>query len=149
MENVPSDTVIRAWARLMRAQRTALSKVESALKQQGLPQLSWYDVLLELERTGEPGMRPFELERELLLPQYGLSRLLERIERAGYIERRPCSEDGRGQLVAVTEAGKSIRRQMWPVYGAAIQAAVGDHLTAREAGQLADLLGKLIGNQRQ
>jgi hypothetical protein len=38
---------------------------------------------------------------------------------------------------------------MWPVYGAAIQAAVGDHLTAREAGQLADLLGKLIGNQRQ
>lgn len=145
MENVPSETVIRTWARLVRAQRIALSKVETALKQAGLPQLSWYDVLLELERADGNGMRPFELERRLLLPQYGLSRLLERIERAGYIERRPCSEDGRGQLVAITEAGRSVRRRMWPVYAAAIQDAVGTNLAAREARQLADLLGKLSG----
>jgi len=149
MENVPSETVIRAWARLVRAQRIALSKVEAALKQAGFPQLSWYDVLLELERADGKGMRPFELERRLLLPQYGLSRLLERIERARYIERRPCDEDGRGQLVAITEAGRSVRRRMWPVYAAAIQSAVGDHLVAREAKQLADLLGKLTGSPRQ
>lgn len=147
MENAPSETVIRAWARLVRAQRVALSKVEAALKQAGLPQLSWYDVLLELERAGGNGMRPFELERRLLLPQYGLSRLLERIERAGYIERGPCDEDGRGQVVAITAAGVAVRRRMWPVYAAAIEDAVGANLAAREAKQLADLLGKLSGGQ--
>lgn len=141
---MPNDAVIRAWARLIRAQRVALSEVEAALKRQELPPLAWYDALLELERAGEAGMRPFALERELLLPQYGLSRLLERIEQAGYVQRRPCDEDGRGQVVVITAAGIAMRRRMWPVYAAAVQEAVGDHLTNREARQLADLLGKLI-----
>lgn len=140
---MPSEAVVRAWARLMRAQCIALSKVEAALKHKGLPQLAWYDALLELERAGDAGLRPFALERELLLPQYGLSRLLERIERAGYIERRPCDEDGRGQVVAITAAGIAVRRKMWPVYAAAIQEAVGARLSAGEAKALADLLGKL------
>lgn len=143
-KTMPNDTVVRAWARLMRAHSTALSAVEAALKSHGVPPLAWYDALLEIERAGEAGIRPFALERELLLPQYGLSRLLERLERAGYVERRPCVEDGRGQVVVITATGIAMRRQMWPVYAAAIQAAVGARLNAGEARQLADLLGKLV-----
>jgi DNA-binding MarR family transcriptional regulator len=37
------------------------------------------------------------------LAQYNLSRLIERIERAGYLERRACEDDGRGQLIVITE----------------------------------------------
>lgn len=144
MDKMPSETVTRAWARLLRAQHTALSTVEKALKQAGFPPLSWYDVLLELDRAGGKGMRPFEIERELLLPQYGLSRLLDRIEGAGYIERRPCGDDGRGQIVAITRAGRAIRRRMWPVYGQAIVRAVGVPLSDGEAATLGELLGKLI-----
>src|ERR1700751_3913382 len=81
----PSQTVERAWARLIKAQRTALGSVEGALKAAGLPPLAWYDALLELERAGAPGLRPFELERAMLLEQYNLSRLLDRMERAGYV----------------------------------------------------------------
>jgi DNA-binding MarR family transcriptional regulator len=143
MEKTPSETVTHAWARLLRAQHVALSTVEAALKQAGFPPLSWYDVLLELERARGKGMRPFELEGLLLLPQYGLSRLLDRIERAGYVERRPCGDDGRGQIVAITPAGRAMRRRMWPVYGNAIARAVGERLTEDEAGTLARLLGKL------
>ena len=62
MTEKPSKQAVLAWARLLKAERLALARVEAALKQAGLPPLAWYDVLLELERAGETGMRPFELD---------------------------------------------------------------------------------------
>ena len=140
----PGEDVIRVWTRLMRAQQTALAAIETALKQADLPPLAWYDVLLELDRAGPDGLRPFALERALLLPQYGLSRLLDRIEAAGYLERRPCPEDGRGQIVAITKSGRTLRRRMWPVYARALDMVIGDRLGATEARSLAALLDKLL-----
>lgn len=143
MSKEPCESAVNAWVRLLRAHQAALSQVEGGLKAAGLPPLAWYDVLLELERADEPGMRPFELERALLLPQYGLSRLVARMEAAGLVERRQCPGDGRGQMLAATEAGREMRRRMWPVYAAGLERAVGRHLSPDEAGQLAELLGKL------
>jgi DNA-binding MarR family transcriptional regulator len=140
----PSRTAVRAWARLMKAQRLALASIEQALKAAALPPLEWYDVLLEVERAGKSGLRPFELERAMLLAQYNLSRLVDRIERAGYVERKTCAQDGRGQLIAITPFGKAMRRKMWPVYSQAIESAVGRHLSGKDAEALDDLLGKLI-----
>ncbi len=148
MSPEPSKTVIRAWARLMRAQQVALSQIEKALKAAGLPPLAWYDVLLELDRIDDRGLRPFELEREMLLPQYGLSRLLDRMESAGYVARRPCEEDGRGQIVAITTSGKDLRRRIWPTYAAAIDNAVAARLTEDEAAALDDLLGRLLAEPK-
>jgi len=144
MTDIPSKTVIRAWARLMKAQQLALTSIEQSLKSAGLPPLGWYDVLLEVERAGANGLRPFELEKAMLLAQYNLSRLVDRIERAGYVERRACDEDGRGQLITITDAGKVIRRKMWPVYARAIEGAIGTHLSAEDAETLDGLLGMLI-----
>lgn len=140
----PSKVVVRAWARLAKAQQVARAVVEAALKKAGLPPLVWYDVLLEVERTREAGIRPFELERAMLLAQYNLSRLLDRIEHQGYIERAACAVDGRGQVVRITELGKSVRKRMWPVYADAIEQAVGKKLTAEDAERLDELLGRLI-----
>ncbi|MBI1243960.1 MAG: MarR family transcriptional regulator [Alphaproteobacteria bacterium] len=144
MKENPTETTIRAWTRLMTAQQLALSSIEHALKAAELPSLVWYDVLLELERAGETGLRPFELERAMLLAQYNLSRLVDRIERSGYVERRACADDGRGQLIVITDRGKNMRRKMWPVYARAIEAAVGRHLSARQADTLSEMLGYLI-----
>ena len=144
----PSKTVIRAWARLLKAQQLALTNIEQALRAKGLPPLGWYDVLLEVERAGADGLRPFELERALLLAQYNLSRLVDRIERAGYVERKPCKDDGRGQLIVITDEGKALRRKMWPVYAQAIEAAIGHHLSAKQAGALDELLDLLIEGSR-
>lgn len=144
MTDRPTKTVIRAWARLMKAQQLALGAIEKALKTAELPPLAWYDVLLELERAGEPGLRPFELERAMLLAQYNLSRLLDRMEGAGYIERRACEDDGRGQLVTITDPGKRMRAKMWPVYARAIDETVGRHYSTRQAETIDDLLGILI-----
>jgi DNA-binding MarR family transcriptional regulator len=133
-----------AWARLLKAQRIALESIEQALRTAKLPPLPWYDALLELERAGAQGLRPFELERHMLLEQYNLSRLVDRIAKAGYIDRRACEDDGRGQIVCITPAGKALRRRMWSVYGAAIQSAIGDNLSAGETEALDSLLGAIV-----
>lgn len=145
MSEKPNRTIIRAWARLTRAQGLVLASIERSLKEAGLPPLEWYDVLLEVERAGEAGIRPFELERELLLAQYNLSRLLDRVAKAGLVERRACPEDGRGHRLHITGEGRAVRRRMWPVYAAAIDEALARHLTARDAQVLDDVLGQLIG----
>jgi DNA-binding MarR family transcriptional regulator len=146
-ERPPSDAVIRAWTRLIRAQQAALSAVEADLKAAGFPPLGWYDVLLELSRAEGDGLRPFALEERLLLAQYNLSRLLDRLETAGYVERRACAEDGRGQIVAITASGRALVKRMWPTYRAAIARHVGAKLSENEAARLAALLGKLTGTK--
>ena len=138
-----SPRQVRAWARLLGAQRLALQLVERALGKARLPPLAWYDVLLELEQAGKLGLRPFELQETMLLAQYNLSRLLDRLEKSCYVERRECEQDGRGQVVVITEAGRAMRRQMWPVYAAAIKAAFADHLSARAVAALDSTLGTL------
>jgi DNA-binding MarR family transcriptional regulator len=143
MSGYPSETLVRAWARLTKAQRQAMASIERALGAAKLPPLAWYDVLLELERAGGD-LRPFELEREMLLAQYNLSRLIDRMEEAGYVKRRALKQDRRGQVIVITSAGKSLRRRMWSVYGPAIQAAVGDHLSPKQVETLSALLSALI-----
>ncbi len=140
----PTEMTIIAWARLVRAREAAVSRAERALKEAGLPPLAWYDILLEVERAGKDGIRQFELQDELLLPQYGLSRLIDRISRAGYLARHSCAEDGRGHQLVITPSGHKIRKRMWSVYSKAIEGAVGQKLSARETATLAELLGKLI-----
>jgi DNA-binding MarR family transcriptional regulator len=144
MTERPSKPVVLAWARLIKAERLALARIEAALKHAGLPPLAWYDVLLELERAGETGLRPFELERALLLAQYNLSRLLDRIEREGLIERAPCPEDGRGHVLRLSARGRAMRNAMWPIYAQAIEAALGSRLDKTEAEMLSALLGRII-----
>ncbi len=82
------------------------------------------------------------------LAQYNLSRRLDRMEREGLVERLPRAEDGRGQVVRPTEAGRRLRRRMWPVNAGAVRDAVGAKLTEAEARDVAKLLGKLAAPPR-
>lgn len=140
----PCESAIRAWSHLMRAHQAAVAHVRGALKAANLPSLDCYDALLELERAGECGMRPVVLERELGMPQYGLSRLLGRMEEAGLVERRSCPSDGRGQMIVLTPAGAEMRRTMWSVYAPALHEAIGRRLSSEESEGLAELLGRLL-----
>jgi DNA-binding MarR family transcriptional regulator len=139
-----TEEVVTAWARLMKAQRQLLGAVEADLKAAGLPPLGWYDALLELRRAAPNGLRPLELEDRLLLAQHNVSRLIDRLEAAGFAARCPCASDGRGQIVAITEAGRDLTGRMWPVYRAAIERHMGARLSPEEASRLADVLGKLV-----
>ncbi|MDQ7250872.1 MarR family winged helix-turn-helix transcriptional regulator [Dongia sedimenti] len=144
MKHDPSEATVTAWARLVRAGQTVLGRIEAELKAADLPPLSWYDVLLELSRAENGRLRPLELERRTLLAQYNASRLIDRMEKAGLVERLPHPEDGRGQLVAITSDGRAAQKRIWKIYGPAIARHVGEKLRPTEAVELARLLQKLI-----
>lgn len=140
---MPSDSAVSAFVRLVRAQRCVVIGIERAVKDAGFPPLEWYDVLWELERDGPS--RPRDLQERLLFPQSNLSRLLDRMEKAGVVERHTCTEDARGQIVRITDEGKDLRRRMWPVHGGAIEELIGSRLGNDDAAQLAALLDRLRG----
>ena len=61
MKKLPDETTLNAWVLLHRTHRKLQESVESALKAGKLPPLDWYDVLLELHRAGNAGLRQFEI----------------------------------------------------------------------------------------
>jgi len=140
---MPSDTTVTTWIELARAYGRAMATIEQALTDHHLPPLSWYDLLLELERAGEAGLRQFELEDALLLRQYSVSRLAERLENEGYLWRKRSAEDGRGKYLIITDKGKHLRQRMWQGYGAKIEEAVGKKLSPGQCHTLSALLSEL------
>jgi len=143
----PSDAVVDAWIALIRAQQVALLKIERAFREAKLPPHAWYDALWELDRAGPAGLRPFEIEQRVLIAQSNISRLIDRLEEQGHVERQPCEEDFRGQKIVITATGRDLRKRMWPVYARAISEAVGQRVSEREAATLANLLTKLVGER--
>jgi DNA-binding MarR family transcriptional regulator len=139
----PSDAVVTAWIALNRAQQATLLRIERAFREARLPPSAWYDVLWELDKAGAAGLRPFEIERQRLIAQSNISRLIDRLAEAGYAERLPCAEDARGQRIVITRAGREMRKRMWPAYARVIVEAVGGRISEREAESLGRLLGKL------
>lgn len=143
MKRKPSDAAVHAWARLVRVGEALRAAIEGELKEHDFPPLAWYDALLELGRAPDGLLRPFELEGRMLLPQYSTSRLVDRLERAGLVERLGCPVDGRGQLIRITDQGRDLQRRMWPAYADAIERYVGAKLTDDEARRLSKLLEPL------
>lgn len=134
---------VAAWIALATASRSLLEEIEAALKTANLPSLAWYDALLEIERAGETGIRPYELRQKLLLPQYGTSRLIDRIAAAGLIAKLECEDDARGFFVRITDEGIQVRLAMWPVYAGQLTDLVQARITKDELLVLSRLLTKL------
>ena len=140
---IPSDPLQRVWIALGRVSQSVQCEVETALKDAGFPELSWYTVLWELERAGTP-TRPKDLAIPLFILPYQLSRLVDRMEKEGLVKRIACKEDKRGHLLEPTPEGYEMRKRMWAVYAPAMDDAmkrIGDS----EALELAQLLNKLGG----
>jgi DNA-binding MarR family transcriptional regulator len=139
-----TPAVVEAWATLVRTERTLLDKVEEALKRARLPPIDWYHVLYEIDRAPKGMLRQTGVQDRTQLAQYNVCRLVDRLQREGLVERHQCRLDGRNNVLLITARGRALRRQMWPVYAAAIEEHFGAHLSQAEAEQLARLLGKLV-----
>lgn len=134
-----NSPTFQLWVRLIRITQRIHCRIDTALKSEGLPPLSWYDVLVELERHEGP-LRARDLEQHLLLAQYNLSRLLDRLEEQRLIAREPDPDDGRSRLIRITADGLAMRGRMWPVYRRIIEGSIGKRLTEAQAGEIAALL---------
>jgi DNA-binding MarR family transcriptional regulator len=79
----------------------------------------------------------------MLIPQYNMSRLIDRITKGGYAERRSCDADGRGQIIRITADGKALQRKMWPIYRSVLEREFASKLGESDAERLAKLLHPL------
>jgi DNA-binding MarR family transcriptional regulator len=97
---------LRAWRGMLRV-HAQLSKALDAqlLAEHGLP-LSSYEVLMYLADADNGRMRMNELAASVLLSRSGLTRLVDRLEREGYLERCSCAHDARGAFAVLTPAGR-------------------------------------------
>ena len=142
-KNLDEQTV-DSWILLNRVNRQLLEDVGIALKSAGMPPLDWYDVLLELNRIGEGGLRQYEISGKVLLNKHNLSRLLDRLEKEELVMRRACAEDGRGNRVLITAEGRRTLKRMWPVYRAALQEHFSSRISEGDRTDLSRILGRLL-----
>lgn len=139
-----SADLMKAWARIVRVEQALHAAIEAELKTAGALPLDWYDVLLELSRAPDGRLSPRELEGEMLIAQYNLSRLVDRLEDGGLVKRLSHPGDGRRQWVEITEKGRKRRERSWPAYAAAVHKHAGGRLAPAEIRQLIELLGRLL-----
>jgi DNA-binding MarR family transcriptional regulator len=88
-------------------------------------------------------MRMAQLADRLLLSRSGLTRLIDRLVRAGLVERRRCPEDARGSLAAITPAGRELFDAARPTHLAGVRRLFLDRLSAEEQAGLADLFERV------
>lgn len=148
MNAQPNKQTVLAWARLLKIQRVLLERIERSLKRAGLPPLAWYDVLLELRREKEKGLRQYEIGERILLSKHNLSRLLDRLAAKNLIQRCLCTEDGRGNVVKITPDGRALLKEMWPVYARAIRENFSSALQPEEIDALSRFLFKLLNKNK-
>ena len=82
------------------------------------------------------GLRPTELAERVLITKSGLTRLLDRLVERGYIERRACASDRRGQLIVLTPEGRHAFRRSTPNVVRAIGTIFGERFAERELDAL-------------
>src|SRR5882724_5986461 len=144
----PAETKAHAWAVLLRAHARLVERIEAELAAAALPPLGWYDVLWALESAAGHQLRMHELAEHVVLSRSNLTRLADRLQQAGLIDRAAASEDRRGAYCVVTAAGRALRKRMWPVYQAAVERYFGAHISEREATQIGDVLTRVARNGR-
>jgi DNA-binding MarR family transcriptional regulator len=128
--------------RVSRLARELEARLEPVYREHGL-EPGWHDVLATLRRTGPPyQLRPSDFTGSLMLTSSGTTKRLDRLERAGLIERAPDPDDRRGVIITLTEAGHELIDRVTEAHMANEARLLGG-LSAREREQLAGLLRKL------
>jgi DNA-binding MarR family transcriptional regulator len=138
----PVRLAAETWESLFRAQVAVMRKLQAAPAFKNIA-LNEYDVLFTLSRCPSGWLRLNELNDHVLLSQSSLSRLVERLEKRGYVERMPAPDDGRGVLVRLTEDGRELQKQIGREHVRDIADLVGPALSTAEQRELLRLTEKL------
>lgn len=136
------DLQKKAWGALLVAHATLTRKLDAALRHRGLPSLEVYDVLLALEDAPNRRMRMVDLAEAVVFSPSGLTRLIDRMQTAGLVERHACPSDRRAIHVAITERGLKTRAESWPAYAELVEEHFGCHLSDEEADGVGRALGR-------
>jgi DNA-binding MarR family transcriptional regulator len=94
-----------AWRGFLRAHAHLTRELDADLRETHSLSLSAYDVLVQLSSAPDRKMRMSDLAESVVLTPSGLTRLVDRLCREGFVEREECSDDARGSFAVLTELG--------------------------------------------
>jgi DNA-binding MarR family transcriptional regulator len=134
---------LAAWRGMLRVHAALTRALDAELTERhGLP-LTSYEVLLFLADAPGGRMRMSELADSVLLSRSGLTRLVDRLERDGLLERERCEEDARGYFAAITDRGRALFDAARRTHLAGVRERFVDRLSRDDLRTLGELWEKV------
>jgi DNA-binding MarR family transcriptional regulator len=134
---------VQAWAKLLRAHAALTRRFSADLQSAHGLTLNDYEVLLHLAHAPERRLRRVDLAGSILLTASGITRLLEGLERAGYVDRAADENDARVTYAVLTAEGYEKLRAAAPTHVGGIRDLFGERFSCDELETLAELLTRL------
>jgi len=139
---LPGGRGIGAWRSLLRAHATLMRQLETDLEQQTGLALADYDVLAQLAIAGGE-LRMTELANRALISRSGMTRRVARLVDEGLVRRADAGADGRGVIVALTDAGIARLAETVPAHARGIAKYFVSRLDDQELAVLESALDKV------
>ena len=133
----------RGWIRLLRAHAALTRELSARLESAHNLSLRDFDVLVQLYEAPDRRMRRIDLARSVILSPSGVTRLLEGLERAGWVAKHHCESDNRVTWAVLTDAGAAKFEEARESHVADVDELFSSQFSAEEYDQLAELLGRL------
>jgi DNA-binding MarR family transcriptional regulator len=137
-----TPTAVVALGRLIGAHSAVTREISAQLVANHGVTLNEYEVLLLLARAPDRSMRRVDLATEVRLSPSGVTRMLDRLERAGLVEKGKCPSDARVTYAVLTDAGAAKLAECSSDHLAAAQRLLGARLDEDELASLSELLGR-------
>jgi DNA-binding MarR family transcriptional regulator len=138
-----SEGAVQALGHLLGAHATLTRELSARLVEEHGLTMSEYEVLFLLSREPEHSMRRIDLSREVRLSPSGITRMLDRLEATGLVEKGRCTQDARVTYAVLTDAGTKKLHECAPAHYEAIERLIGERLSDGEVESLSNLLGRL------
>jgi DNA-binding MarR family transcriptional regulator len=132
-----------AFLRFLRAHAAVTRELSARLEAAHGLTLSDFDVLVQLFHAEGNRLRRVDLARTVILTASGITRLLDGLERAGWVEKQHCESDARVTYAALTEAGHEKIVGVRTSHAADIEQLFGARYTEAEKATLDELLARL------
>jgi len=139
---------LAAWRAFLEAHALTVDNLARELREREDLPLTWYDVLVQLQESPEGRLRMQDLADAVLLSKSGVTRLVDRMERAGLVERERCTDDRRGTYAALTPAGRQRLRETAPTHLRGVAEHFTELLDDEEAAVLERLLLRVVAANR-
>jgi DNA-binding MarR family transcriptional regulator len=133
------------WVRFLRAHSAIVGKLNTELVADHGLTINDFEVLLHLSWAPEQAMRRVDLASSVLLTPSGITRLLDGLERSGFVAREACATDRRVIYAKLTLAGDEKLRAARKTHLAGVYRLFVERFDADELASLAVLLGRLPG----
>jgi DNA-binding MarR family transcriptional regulator len=134
---------LTAWIRLLRAHAALTRELDARLEAAHGLSLRDYDVLVQLYFAPDHRMRRVDIARTVILSPSGITRLLEGLERIGWVAKHHCESDARVTWAVLTQEGMTKFEAAQETYLADIEELFSSRFDEAEHEQLAGLLGRL------